>query len=163
MPSLQLRFTKRRQQHTLTCVRPDGSATSRAFPKHSRFFVAHDLTHFVVETGLNLRRGFYGLIADGWNLGDFGAPWPRGPLPEGLDAVEVIVGLLDAERGTGLPWPADQFNIATTAHQQLRDDSEPPPPVTEGVLTDLRARVAALQSAWDHLPVGETLDIYFAF
>jgi hypothetical protein len=25
--------------------------------------------------------GFYGLVAEGWNLTDFGKPWPRGPVP----------------------------------------------------------------------------------
>ena len=27
-------------------------------------------------------RGFYGLVALGWDLSDFGKPWPRGPLPD---------------------------------------------------------------------------------
>jgi hypothetical protein len=48
------------------------------------------------------RRGFDDLVAaGGWDLDDFGTPWPRGPLPVDMDRSEAIVGLLDVERGQG--------------------------------------------------------------
>jgi hypothetical protein len=54
------------------------------------------------------RRGFFGLIAEGWELSDFGSPWPRGRIPADAEPSEGIVGLLDLERyqGTRSP-PAD--------------------------------------------------------
>jgi hypothetical protein len=59
--------------------RADGTATwERKEEPNAWFFVAHDLTHFAVETILGYRRGFYGLVAEGWALSDFGTPWPRG-------------------------------------------------------------------------------------
>lgn len=63
----------------LSCLRADGSVTwQRQTGTHGRFFPIHDLTHYAVETVLGHRRGFYGLVAEGWNVTDFGAPWPRG-------------------------------------------------------------------------------------
>ena len=67
---------------SLTCVRADGTSTWQT-PKAAQghFFAQHDLTHYAVETILGCRQGFYGLLADGWNITDFGVPWPRGPMP----------------------------------------------------------------------------------
>ncbi|MDF2775439.1 MAG: hypothetical protein K0S86_4940, partial [Geminicoccaceae bacterium] len=57
----------------LTCIRADGSVTwQRQEGAQGRFFPRHDLTHFAVETTLGHRRGFYGLVAEGWNITDFG-------------------------------------------------------------------------------------------
>src|SRR5207245_8210042 len=50
-------------------------------------------------------RGFYGLVAEGWDLTDFGSPWPRGPLPPEALVSEFIVGFLDRERGAGVVGP----------------------------------------------------------
>jgi hypothetical protein len=68
------------------------------------------MTHYVVETELAHRKGFYGMVADGWDLTDFGAPWPRGPIPEDADPSELIVGFLDAERASGEEWSTADFN-----------------------------------------------------
>ena len=75
----------------ISCRREDGSVTwQRQQGAQGRFFPLHDLTHYAVETVLNHRRGFYGLVADGWDLSDFGAPWPRGRMPEDMDPSELI-------------------------------------------------------------------------
>lgn len=72
-------------------------------------FPPHDLTHFAVETTLGFRRGFYGLLADGWEIADFAAPWPRGPVPDEATVVEVLVGCFDAERRQLTRWSAEEF------------------------------------------------------
>lgn len=61
---------------------------------------------------LGLRHGFYGLVADGWNITDFG----EGDIPEHTEQeailAEAMAGLFDQERATGM-WPeADEFNEA---------------------------------------------------
>ena len=35
--------------------------------------VLHDLIHYVVETTLGYREAFFGLLAAGWDIQDFGA------------------------------------------------------------------------------------------
>ena len=76
MPDLLIRMQKKRDGSvTHTCVRRDGSATwQRHQGAQARFFPFHDLTHYAVETVLGMRRGFYGLVAEGWDFADFGTP-----------------------------------------------------------------------------------------
>src|SRR4026209_681452 len=94
---LRLQFRKDRDGScTFALVRSDGTST-RQHHKTS-FFAFHDLVHYAVETILGHRRGFYGLVTEGWDLSDFGAPWPKGRLPADLDPSELLVGFLDSER-----------------------------------------------------------------
>ena len=146
----------------LSCRRADGSVTwQRQEGRQGRFFPLHDLTHFAVETVLAHSRGFYGLVADGWDLTDFGKPWPRGPLPPEALASELLVGFLDAERAAGAEWPASQFNAtAATYYQQhgLRGACV----VTDDGLRRVRERRRELFARWATLAPGETLELRFA-
>ena len=151
---------------TLTCVRPDGSMTwKRQRGGHAAFFPRHDLTHYAVETVLGHRRGFYGLVASGWNLTDFGAPWPRGPLPSDMDPAELLVGLLDAERASadGRPaWTAAVFNRNAADFYAARGFDALPPVIDDVQLAAIRARLAELFARWDALPLDGSLELQFA-
>jgi hypothetical protein len=151
---------------TLTCVRADGSMTwQRQRSAHATFFPRHDLTHFAVETVLGYRRGFYGLVADGWNLGDFGAPWPRGPLPTDMDPAELLVGYLDAERasirGGASPLTAAELSAQVADFYEARALGAPPT-VSDEQLAAIRVRMAELFARWDALPTGDVLELQFA-
>jgi hypothetical protein len=82
---------------TLTCARDDGSSTWFNAGHNGEFFVAHDLLHFAVETTLGFSTAFYGMIAAGRDLTDFGTrggkPDPRPYTDEAMQA-EHIVGLI---------------------------------------------------------------------
>jgi hypothetical protein len=82
----------------LRCIRQDGSVTWQKQTKHAAHFAVHDLTHFAVETVLGYRRGFFGLIAQGWDVDDTTGKGARGVLPAEAIKVEKIVGLFDSER-----------------------------------------------------------------
>jgi len=128
--------------------------------QQGRFFPFHDLTHYAVETALNHLRGFYGLVAEGWDLTDFGSPWPRGPLPDEALAAELLVGFLDRERAAGEEWSAAQFNAsAATYYGQhgLRGASV----VTDDDLEHVRDKRRELFAEWAALPAGETLELRF--
>src|SRR5215471_12174607 len=93
-PELNIQFTKRTDGAViLRCVRRDGSATWQRHEKHATFFSYHDLSHFAVETTLKLDSGFYGLIADGWDIPDTNGKGARGKLSANSILVEHIVGL----------------------------------------------------------------------
>ena len=94
----------------LRCTRPDGSVTWQKQTKHAAHFALHDLTHFAVETALGYRRGFFGLIAEGWDVEDTTGKGTRGALPAEAGDVEQIVGLFDSERASGTMWSAEEFN-----------------------------------------------------
>jgi hypothetical protein len=159
MPELLIRIKKKNDgDAALSCVRADGSVTwQRQEGDLGRFFPLHDLTHYAVETVLGHRRGFYGLVADGWDLNDFGAPWPNGPIPADMDPSEAIVGLLDSERYQGRPMSVDDLRSVNhgvamrSATNGLRDAD----------LERVRARRAELFALWEALPRGETLELPF--
>ena len=152
---------------TLTCIRLDGSTTwQRQRDGHAAFFPRHDLTHYAVETVLGHRRGFYGLVASGWDLADFGAPWPRGPLPLNMDPSELLVGFLDVERasmaGAGPQWTAADLSAQADAFYAARGFDATPPVVTDDQLAAIRERVVDLFTRWEALAPGDVLELRFA-
>jgi hypothetical protein len=162
MPELLIQIKKKSDgSAALTCVRRDGSVTwQRQEGGRGRFFPIHDLTHYAVETVLGHRRGFYGLVADGWDLSDFGAPWPKGRLPADLDPSELIVGFLDTERAGGVEWSATEFNAGVAkyyAQHRLAGTCL----VTDEQLKQIRALLREVISRWQALPAGETLELSF--
>ncbi|MBK7404918.1 MAG: hypothetical protein IPJ41_09865 [Phycisphaerales bacterium] len=68
---MRIRIIKRTGRPALlSCHRDDGTSTiAEIAPGPS-----HDLAHYAVETTLNLRRAFFGLVAGGMNLQDFDVP-----------------------------------------------------------------------------------------
>jgi hypothetical protein len=164
MPALSLRLTMRAaDEYVLTCVRPDGSVTRQHYQgPTAMFFPKHDLAHYVVETTLGLRRGFYGLVAEGWNLGDFGTPWPRGKPPADADPVEDVVQLLDRETGAQQPWTAAEFNSFITQFQQQHPAMRAIAPITEETLASIRAQIREFTLEWRKLPIGQTMELSFS-
>jgi hypothetical protein len=145
----------------LACTRTDGSVTWQA-PKGAQghFFALHDLTHYAVETVLGEPRGFYGLLAEGWNITDFGAPWARGALPASAGWVELIVGFLDSERAAGLQWSAAEFNEKATLYYSDHGGSAPRA-LNDNELGAIRDRRRDLFSQWAGVAGGGTLELPF--
>ncbi|MHC5001916.1 MAG: hypothetical protein ACYTJ0_02225 [Planctomycetota bacterium] len=162
MPDLVIRLQKKRDgSAALACERPDGTVTwQRHRGATSRFFALHDLTHYAVETALGCRRGFFGLLAEGWGAQDFGPPWPRGPLPPEAARVELLVGLLDMERAGGIPWTTPEFNAhaneycATKGVQGNVD-------LSEQQLDRIRTARDELFARWGEVDPGEHLELHF--
>ena len=79
MELLGIRLTKRMDGGSvLRCVRADGSVTWQKQDRHAAFFALHDLTHFAVESTLGFRDGFFGLVAQGWDIDDTTGKGTRG-------------------------------------------------------------------------------------
>ena len=145
----------------LRCDRPDGTATWRRYEgAKAQYLALHDLAHFAVETACGYRRGFFGLVAEGWNIGDFGAPWPRGRVPADAEPVELIVGLLDSEAMEGVRWPAGEFNARASERQRAAGLADPPP-LSERILQDLRQEIGRLRARWLAVPMGAGLELEF--
>src|SRR5712692_5914803 len=101
----------------LRCTRADGTSTwQKQGTRHAAYFALHDLTHFAVESALGFKRGFYGLIAEGWDIDDTTGKGARGPLPDEAAEVEYLVGSLDSERASATLWTADEFNEFEAIH-----------------------------------------------
>jgi hypothetical protein len=145
---------------TLSCVRPDGTSTwQRQEGGQAAFFPRHDLTHAAVESVLGFRNGFYGLVAQGWDLSDFGTPWPRGHLPAEANLSERAVAFFDRERASGVIGEVDELNqdlIAYCAENGLTARS-----YDEEDLSLVRQKRGELFSKWDAVAPGETFEVEF--
>jgi hypothetical protein len=159
--SLGVRFTRRADGAVVFELRrPDGTTTwQKRTGSTAEFFAVHDLTHYAVESELGFRRAFYGLVADGWDLTDFGTPWPRGPMPPDALPAEFIVGCFDTARAAGSPLTAADCNHAAAAYFAAAGR---PVPVTDDELARVRDVVADLVWRWHALPLGDSLELSFA-
>jgi hypothetical protein len=147
----------------LSCTRADGSVTwQRQLGAQGMFFPRHDLTHFAVETVLGYRKGFFGMVADGWDISDFAAPWPRGRIPEDADPAELIVGFLDTERASGTRWTANDFNDKASLYYRDHGLRSTPPTLTDDHLAQIRKRRAELFEQWDAVRPGDALELDFS-
>ena len=138
----------------LRCVRDDGSVTwQKQTDRHAAYFALHDLTHFAVETTLGLRRGFFGLIAEGWDIEDTTGKGARGPLPPEAGEVEMIVGLFSAERASGVIWTVDEFNefAAMKGTRSLTFDE----------IVRVKKKRSELFRQWSAVAPGATLELTY--
>lgn len=163
MAGLRILIKKKRDgSHTLTCVRSDGSVTGQR-QGDDEFYVLHDLMHYAVETTLGLKQAFFGMLASGWDITDFGSPWPRGRIPPEAAAdaslAEFLVGAFDLERYCGIPVVAETFH--QTFAQACREEGIPLRGVTEDALVRIRTRWSELKARLDATLPGEALELLF--
>jgi hypothetical protein len=158
---LSIRITKRNDGGGLLhCTRADGSVTwQKQSPLQAPHFGLHDLTHYAVESTLELR-GFYRLIADGWDIEDTTGKGSRGALPPEALEVEALVGTLDSERAGGVAWSATDFNECA-AMQASASGRPAPRPVTDEQLSRIREARGALFEQWRTVGQGAWLDLQF--
>jgi hypothetical protein len=152
---------------SLTCLRPDGTRTwQRQQGGYALVFPSHDLTHYAVESVLGYARGFYGLIAAGWDVSDFAAPWRRGPIPPEAVEVELIVGFFQMDRRAGA-WTAETFDAHAErfvdSRRALRPGRSLPsiPRLDIDQIERVRASRDALFVRWGAIEPGETLELAF--
>jgi len=138
----------------LSCRRADGTVT---WARTAPFFPAHDLTHFAVESVLAWPRGFFGLIAEGWQLGAFAEPGVAARLPRESLVAENLVGHIER---LGDETTVGDFNSALAA-SLVAQDLPPFRALTAAELTCIRTTRSALLARWKALPMGETLELDF--
>ena len=163
MPDLIIRIKKKTDgAAALSCTRADGSVTwQRQEGQLGKFFPLHDLTHYAVECVLDLPRAFYGLLAEGWDLTDFGKTGTKGSLPEDALLAELIVGFFDLERATGTLSNAEEFN--EKVRSWYADHNRVPTSfrMSDAQLTRIRQVRADAFASWRALPPGDTMEIPF--
>ncbi len=150
----------------LSCRRADGSVTwQRQKGQYGQFFPVHDLTHYAVESVLTERRGFFGLIADGWEIKDFAPPFPRGPIPTDARAVELIVSMIDTGRLSAARWTAAEFReqaeLYVASRRSAGKQFEDLPVVSDEELEKIRALRGKLVERWSAMRAGEALELVF--
>ena len=149
----------------LTCTRPDGSVTwQRQQGARGLVLPTHDLTHYSVETAMGYKKGFFGLIAAGWEMSDFAAPWPRGVIPQEAREVELLVGLFEVERRTGGNWSAADLRAQGelyAASNRSGRKAVAMPSLTDDDVDKIRAVLNDVLGRWAATPPGEALELSF--
>jgi hypothetical protein len=163
MSDLLIRIKKNKDgSASLACVRSDGSTTwQRQDGQLGAVFPPHDLTHYAIEKTLGYDRAFYGLIAEGWDVADFGTPWRRGPPPEQAREVEALVGAFDLERMTGQRSSAAELNEQVRFALERAGMSAPARQLTDDELSRVRQLRADIFARWSAVEPGSTLELEF--
>ena len=124
-----------------------------------------DLTHYAVETVLDYREGFFGLIAAGWEISDFAPPFPRGSIPTGAREVEIVVSLIDTERPDAAGWTAGEFReqgeLYVASRRATGKDPGDMPALSDEDLDQIRVLRGELLERWAATKAGETLELVF--
>jgi hypothetical protein len=159
---LIIEFAKQKDgSAVLRCTRGDGSVSwQKQEGKHAAFFPLHDLTHYAVETELGFRRGFYGLIAEGWEIAETTGKTARGPLPNETLEVEYLVSAFSAERAGGTATTATEFNDLAATFARANEMPEPRK-LSDEELGRVRSRFDDLAMRWRSLAPGSTLEFAF--
>src|SRR5512140_1368047 len=150
LPDLKIRLKRRADgSAAITCEREDGTTTwQRQEGVIGQVFPAHDLTHYSVETTFGYTRGFFGLVADGWEIADFAKPWPRGPIPQEAQEVELLVGLLDMQRRMLADWNAEELLEQGRLYVATRGDRVCLPDLTDDSLDKVKKLRAEVFAKW---------------
>ncbi|HEX4630452.1 MAG TPA: hypothetical protein VH188_05760 [Chthoniobacterales bacterium] len=145
----------------LRCTRDDGSVSwQKQEGKYAAFFPLHDLMHYAVETELEFRRGFYGLIAEGWDIAETTGKTPRGALPNETLEVEYLVSAFSAERASGDTATAAEFNQLATTFAQAKGMPEAHQ-LSDQELRSVRSRFDELATRWRALPADAAIQLTF--
>lgn len=153
---LALTFTKHdAQSGALQATRPDGSST---YANQHTFMIIHDLYHYAAETVLELKGGFYAMLASGIDITTFEGPRDQRPPMEGEGImIEHLVNLLTTELNSGR-----QENFLEQLRGILEKDAlEFPPALTADTLEDIRLTGADLTQQWQMLSNKGKLELVF--
>lgn len=100
---MEITFKKGNAKNSITCKREDGTST---WTEADAFMIAHDLTHYVVETVFSMKNGFYGLLDSGLDITDFEKKQKITPrdIPKEAITAETLVNLFLTEKNTAKHW-----------------------------------------------------------
>ena len=142
-------------------MRDDGSVSwQKQEGKYAAFFPLHDLMHYAVETELGFRRGFYGLIAEGWEIAETTGKTPRGALPNETLEVEYLVSAFSAERASGDMTSAAEFNQLAATFAQAKGMPQPRQ-LSDPELLRVRSSFDELATKWRALTADAAIQLPF--
>jgi hypothetical protein len=160
---MRIQFTKQSGKYDrMTCIRTDGTTTSCPMPRQG--ILPHDFVHYVVEETLDLRQGFWGILAIGVGFPKSEPPWDAAEfdLPDLTQALqaESLVECFQAEMWNGFQQSSHFAEILqVTCHAR---NVPAPEPISSEQLAQVRSQLQLFSQQWQSLAVGETLEVEFA-
>jgi hypothetical protein len=162
---MRITITKGEREDRIEALRGDGSHVATTFPKKGP--LPHDLVHFVVESELAIRDGFWGMVAGGRHpeeIADLAkaaghASAKRAAIPD-----ESIVAIVQAERAVEC-FEADLWGGSHGDPQTFREviaagcaqSLVPALGLSDESLQRIRARLVELRGQWGKMGRGESL------
>ena len=167
---MQITITKGERDDGVDVRRADGSSASARFPRKGP--VPHDATHYVVESSLGIRDGFWGMVASGRHPDEIAelakaaghASAKRASVPQ-----PSIVAILQAERAVEC-FEADLWNGAEGEGETLREvfaagcaqSFVPPISISDEAISSIRAELVELRRRWAAMAPGDSLALEWA-
>jgi hypothetical protein len=162
VPALTLRFLKRPDADAqLVLVREDGSHTAGRIGPPGGYGPVHDLAHYVVERTLGLSEGFLGLVASGWEIGDFEVKGTARWLPPEAMLAEMMAGELSREEMMRQYASAEDFAWGVEAWVAQARPDYAPPPLGADTLATMRDELVTLRRRWSEVAPGGALELPF--
>jgi hypothetical protein len=167
--SLTISLTKGATHDTVEIAGAGVSASRFEFPKKGP--IPHDFVHWAVEKELGLKRGFWGMIAEGVAPADIQEIAKAGGHASASRAevpATEIVELIQAERVVecfeadfwGAPAHNETFReIAAVA---CAHSFVPCPTLNDEAIASIRARLAAFAKEWMAAPAGKRFDLVWS-
>lgn len=139
-------------------VRDDGTPLRWPWPSYGTE-LPYDLLHYVVETRLGIRNGFWGKVADGANFGKVSVAADQArsgdtadrPDPDLIGLIQVACVVVALHGGSD----AERLRLARDACD--RRGVPVPEGLDEPTLAGLRAEVDELSVRWQALAAGRSL------
>ena len=126
---------------------------------NSPFFITHDICHYALESVLNLKKAFYGLVATGTDIKEFDLPRDKRTIELTSEAIfaEQMVNLLTIEYSQGY---IEHFMV-TIQEACNKNDVPLVKELNEERLREIRALYRQLMGQWNLLPGEKTMTLIF--
>lgn len=164
---MRITITKGRSDDGIAAIRDDGSRFATRFPKKGP--LPHDAVHLLVEAGLGLRAGFWGMVAGGYHPEEIAAiahaaghaSASRAGVPEAhiveLLQAERLVECFEADLWSGATGdPAALLDLARTACEA---SFVPLPLLVPGDVEAVRDSLRAFAADWVPAPQGHVVSL----
>lgn len=160
---MRIRITKGRREDVIIVEREDGSSLTSSFPHKGP--IPHDAVHLFVEDGLGITDGFWGKVARGHHpdeiaalakaAGHASARRRRSPDAEFIGCIQAerLVECFEADLWNGGGGDFDTF--IATASVACEHSFVPPVAIVPEQIDRIRRELAAFQSRWSSLSIGE--------
>ena len=145
---------------SLTLIRAPGGTVQLPLGPANGFGPAHDLALYAVETALGLRRGFYGLAAEGVAIGHLHIA-PGASTAEEVVLADAVAGVL-AREAFGRTLSIEGFNFEVGAGVLARRSGMRAPVLPESLIDQLRTVFASLRRRWEQVAPGGKLELHWA-
>ena len=151
---MKIAITKKQNRNRIVCTRDDGSYTASDLGPR---LPHHDFAHYIVETTLGLKEGFYGNLARGYSFEQLGDKHVIKTLGAETWRAEILAGALGSLASGACT--LDQFPalIKDAAAAFNHTTQTPAASQSAQMLSDLRL----LLDRWSALRDGETLELSF--